>query len=123
MFRNYFNEHNVQVIPRYEITAADSLATTTGKFETPTAGKRKYKVDIMSRPSIPDNKKYWQVFEDDMQIKRFLELYGEFVNNRIDGEQAAFENLLDVDGNEEDIIETEKLKKLLRGERYIPIEE
>ena len=58
MFGNYFNEHSVQVIPRYENTVADSLETTTGKFETPTTGKRKYKVDIMSRPSIPDNSKY-----------------------------------------------------------------
>ena len=59
MFGNYFNKHSVQVISRYEITVADSLATTIGKFETPTTSKRKYKVDIMSRPSIPDNNKYW----------------------------------------------------------------
>ena len=52
MFGNYFTEHSVQLIPRYDNTVADSLATAAGKFETPTTGKIKYKVDIMSRPSI-----------------------------------------------------------------------
>ena len=98
--RELFHQHRVQVIPRYENTVADSLATVAGKFENPTAGKKKYKVDIVNRPSIPDNTKYWQVFEDDMQIKRFLELSGEFVNTRIDEDDANSENLLDADGKE-----------------------
>ena len=59
MFGNYFNEHSVQVIPRYENTVADSLATIAGNFETLTTGKTKYKVDIMRIPSIPNNTKYW----------------------------------------------------------------
>ena len=62
VFGNYFTEHSVQVIPRYDNTVADSLETVTGKFETPAAGKKKYKVDIVNRPSIPDNTKYWEVF-------------------------------------------------------------
>ena len=62
MFGNYFTEHIVQVIPRYENMVAESLVTTAGKFEAPIAGKRKYKVDIVNRPSIPDNTRYWQVF-------------------------------------------------------------
>ena len=66
MFKNFFTEHTVQVIPRHENAVADSLVTTVGKFEAPTARKRKYKVDIVTRPSIPDNTKYWKVFEDDM---------------------------------------------------------
>ena len=53
MFKNYFTEHRVQVIPRYENIVADSLAITARKFETPTVGNRKYKVDIVNRPSIP----------------------------------------------------------------------
>ena len=66
MFRNIFNEHTVQVIPRDENTIVEYLATVVGKFEAPTVGKRKYKVEIVNRPSIPNNTKYWQVFEDDM---------------------------------------------------------
>ena len=70
-FGNYFIEHKIKVIPIYENTVGDSLVVVVGKFKTPTVVQRKYKVDIVNIPSIPDNSKYWQVFEDDMQIKIF----------------------------------------------------
>ena len=51
---------NIQLrIPRYENTVADSLAVATGKFKTPSAGQKEYQVDIVNRPSIHDNSKYW----------------------------------------------------------------
>ena len=53
----------------------------------------------MNRPSITNNSKYWQVFEDDMQIRRFLELSGEFVNTQIDGE-----NLQDAKESKEEVV-------------------
>ena len=109
------------MIPRYYNTVENYLAIVAGKFKTPTAGKRKYKVDIVNRPSIPDNTKYWQVFEDDMQIKIFLELSGEFVNTLIDDESADSENLLDVEGNEEGIVETEKLRISLGGKDIVQL--
>ena len=59
MFGNYFTEHKIRVIPRYENTIADSFDVDVGKFKTPTASQRKYKVDIVSRPSIPENSKCW----------------------------------------------------------------
>ena len=58
MFGNYFTEHKIRVIPRYENTVDDPLAVVAGKFKTPIAGQRKYKVDIVNRPSTPDNSKY-----------------------------------------------------------------
>ena len=76
------------------------MVIAAGKFKTPTAGKRKYKVEIVNRPSIPDNTKYWQVFEDDMQIKIFLELSSEFVNTQIENERVDFEKFQDVDEDE-----------------------
>jgi len=120
MFGNYFTEHSVKVIPRYDNTVTNSLEIVAGKFKTPTAGKRKYKVDIVNRPSIPNNTKYWQVFEDNMQIKRFLELSGEFVNTQIEKENVDSENFQDVDEDEEGVVEAEKLT----GRKgYSPIEE
>ena len=59
MFGNYFTKHTIRVDPRYENTVADSLAVVSGKFKTPTAGQKKYKVDIVNIPSIPNNSKYW----------------------------------------------------------------
>ena len=85
------------MIPRDENMVADSLATVAGKFEAPAAWKKKYKVEIVNRPSIPNNTKHWQVFEDYMQIKIFLEMSGEFVNTHIDEGGSNPENLLDVE--------------------------
>ena len=59
MFGNYFTEHTIKVVPRYENTVADFLAVAAGKFKTPSAGQKEYQVDIVNRPSIPDNSKYW----------------------------------------------------------------
>ena len=86
MFGNYLIEHTIRVVPIQENIVANSLVVAAGKFQTPSASQRKYKVDIVNGPSIPDNSKYWQVFEDDMQIKRFLELSGEFVNTQVESE-------------------------------------
>ena len=41
------------------------------------------------RPSIPDNIKHWQVFEDEEQMKRFLDTVGEFSNMEIDDEKEV----------------------------------
>jgi hypothetical protein len=37
-------------------------------------------------PSIPNNFQQWQVFEDDEQIKQFLEMVDEFSETHIDQE-------------------------------------
>ena len=58
MFGNYFIEYKIRVIPRIENMVGDSLVVVVGKFKTPIASQRKYiKVDIVNRPSIPDNSK------------------------------------------------------------------
>ena len=101
----------------------DSLVVAAGKFQTPSASQRKYKVDIVNGPSIPDNSKYWQVFEDDMQIKRFLELSGEFVNTQVESENDNCENFQDVEGCEEESVEGRKLKKFTRGEGHSTVQE
>ena len=66
MIGTFFMEHTIQVVSRHENIVADSLAVVAGKFKTPSAGQKEYQVDIVNRPSIPDNSKYWKVFEDDM---------------------------------------------------------
>ena len=118
MFGNYFTEHTIKVVPRYENTIVDSLAVATGKFKTPSAGQREYQVDIVNRTPIPDNSKYCQVFEDDMQIKIFFELSGEFVNTHIDGENDNCENFQDAKESEEEVINTEKIEGNSRRKGY-----
>ena len=59
MIGKFFTEHTIQVVSRHENMVADSLAVAAGKFKTPIAGQKEYQVDIVNRPSIPDNSKYW----------------------------------------------------------------
>jgi hypothetical protein len=40
-------------------------------------------MDVLFRPSIPDNLEHWQVFEDDDQIIRFMENSKEFTDTQI----------------------------------------
>ena len=63
---------------------ADSLAISTRNFKVPLPPKLRYDVDVKYRPSIPDNVKHWKVFEDDLEIKRFLETVDEFSALHID---------------------------------------
>ena len=58
MVGNYFTEHTIRVVPRYQNTMVDSLVVAAGKFKTPINGQRRYKVDIVNKLSIPDNSKY-----------------------------------------------------------------
>jgi hypothetical protein len=44
------------------------------------------------RPSIPNNVQHWQVFEDDEQIKQFLEMVDEFFETHIDQENQNYPN-------------------------------
>ena len=121
MIGNFLIEHTIKVIPRYENTVADSLAIAARNFKTPSAGQKEYQVDIVNIPSIPDNSKYWQVFEDDMQIRRFLELSGEFVNTYIDTENDNGESFQDFEELEKEKDGTEKLKGTLGGKDIIQL--
>ena len=44
----------------------------------------RYQIYVKHRPSVPDNVKYQQVFEDDSHINRFLTLTDEFEHLAID---------------------------------------
>ena len=46
--------------------------------------KLRYDLELKYRPSIPDNVKHWKVFEDDIEIKRFLETVDKFSTLHID---------------------------------------
>jgi hypothetical protein len=72
------------LFPREENVMADSLAVSASNFRVPLPPKLRYDVEVKYRPSIPDNVKHWKVFEDDLEIKRFLETVDEFSALHID---------------------------------------
>jgi ribonuclease HI len=81
---SFFSAFNISFIPREENTMADSLAVSASNFRIPIPPKIKYDVEVKYRPSIPDNVKYWKVFEDDLELKNFLETVDEFSALHID---------------------------------------
>ena len=59
-----FSEYNLSKIPRGQNLIVDALATSAFVFKIPIFPNKKYDIEVKHRPTIPDNIKYWQVFED-----------------------------------------------------------
>jgi hypothetical protein len=81
-----FLEYSLSVILRGQNHIVDALATSASVFKIPIFPNRGYETEIKHRPIIPDNIKYWQVFEDDKQIESFLKMEDGFENLNIDEE-------------------------------------
>jgi ribonuclease HI len=81
---SFFPSFNISFIPREENTMVDSLVVSTRNFRIPLQHKVNYDVEFKYKPSIPDNVKYWKVFEDDLELKKFIETVDEFFALHID---------------------------------------
>jgi hypothetical protein len=80
----FFSSFNISFVHREENTMDDSLVVSTSNFRIPIPPKIKYDVAVKYKPYIPDNVKYWKVFEDDLELKNFLETVDEFCALHID---------------------------------------
>jgi len=81
---SFFSAFNISFIPREKNVMGDSLVVSTSNFKVPLPPKLKYNIEVKYRPPIPGNVKHWKVFEDDLEIKRFLENVDEFSSINID---------------------------------------
>jgi ribonuclease HI len=90
---NFFSTFNISYIPRSANSIVDSLVVSASNFKVPLPSKIKYDVEIKYRPAIPDNVKHWKVFEDDEELKRFLETVDEFYALHIDQDSDDGQNL------------------------------
>jgi ribonuclease HI len=86
LIENFFSSFNIHSIPRMQNQQVDSLAKVVATFIPPTVLKLKYHIEMRHRPSILNNVQHWKVFEDDEQIKQFLEMVDEFSETHIDQE-------------------------------------
>jgi ribonuclease HI len=86
---SFFSAFNISFVPREKNTVVDSLATSASNFKVPLPPKLRYDIEVKYRPSIPDNVKHWKVFEDDLEIKRFLETVEEFSALHIDQDPVS----------------------------------
>ena len=73
-------EYKFVTIPREHNVIADALVVSASLFKIPIYPNKKYEIQVKHMPAVPDNLKYWQVFEDDQQINRFLTTSCEFEN-------------------------------------------
>ena len=78
LVENFFTSVKFHFVPRTKNQQADALAKAASTFESPTSFNLKYHIQMRHRPSIPDNVQHWQVFEDDEQLRKFLESVDEF---------------------------------------------
>jgi hypothetical protein len=81
-----FVDFKISYVPRAMNELADSLAMSACDFIPPLPHKLNYEIQIKYRPSLPDNVKFWKVFEDDDELTRFLAVIDEFANLQIDQE-------------------------------------
>lgn len=82
-----FQEYQIFVIPRSQNMVADTFAVAASTFKISLHPHDKYKIKMKHRPTVLDNIKYWQVFEDDDHIERFLPLLDGYKNMAIDEER------------------------------------
>jgi hypothetical protein len=88
----FFLAFNISFISREENTTTDSLVISASNFRVALPPKLRYSIELKYRPSIPDNVKHWKVFEDDLEIKRFLETVEEFSALHIDQDHDSASN-------------------------------
>jgi hypothetical protein len=89
---SFFLAFNISFIPRGENAMVDSLVVSASNFKVPLPPKIKYDVEVKYKPFIPDNVKQWKVFEDDLEIKIFLETVDEFSSLHIDQDHDSESN-------------------------------
>jgi hypothetical protein len=82
------------IVPREHNVIAYALAVLTSLFKIPIYPNKRYEVQVKHKPIVPDNLKYWQVIEDDQQLKIFLTTSGEFENCFIDEENLNTEETI-----------------------------
>jgi len=90
-----FTEFQITKISRTHNLHAHSLATFASTCKLPFEPHHRFTAEVKYRPSIPNNVKDWQVFDDDTQINNFLTLQQEFAGLNIDIEGASQSQILE----------------------------
>ena len=78
----------------------------------------KFEIHVKHHPTVPDNQRYWQVFQDDKEIDEFLQNEGKFKDTSIDGEHDDGE--ADIEVNQMEVLQ---LKNNFIPKGLLPLEE
>jgi hypothetical protein len=83
-----FDAFNITAIPREKNILADSLATTASRLSPlEDYEASRFTVELLYRPSVPNNISNWKVFEGDEKIINFLTNQDNFKDLAIDDEE------------------------------------
>ncbi len=117
-----FSEYTLRCVPRIQNSIVDALAKTTSSLKIPMNSSNKFKIHVKHCPTIPDNQRYWQVFQDDEEIDDFLQNKGKFKETSIDVENddGKGNGTDEVQINEMDVLQ---LKNNVIPKGLIPLEE
>ena len=69
----------------------DSLAVSASLFVPPLLPKLSYGIQVKYRPSLPDNVKFWKVFENDDELSKLLQVVDELFDMHINQENINME--------------------------------
>ena len=81
--KDSFMFFELSYIPRDLNHLVDSLDISASLFIPHLPPKLSYDIQVKYRPSMPDNVKFWRVFEDDGELSKFLQLVDEFFDIHI----------------------------------------
>jgi hypothetical protein len=74
-----FFAFNIKSIPRLNNSEADLLANVASKlFPAEGLSPNAFSIELLFRPSVPDNVTNWRVFDDDQQIISFFHMEDTF---------------------------------------------
>jgi hypothetical protein len=110
-----FEAFNITAIPRANNILVDSLATGASRLlplEDYEASR--FTVEILYKPSVPNNVSNWKFFEGDEQIIRFLTNQDNFKDLTIDDEEFQ-ENSIETDPRAEQHMDKSKAHTIPKG--------
>jgi hypothetical protein len=100
----FFDALDLVEIPREMNGKANNLAVAASTFQpTDELMNGHGKMEVIFRPSIPDNLDHWQVFSDDKQILRFMNNLQEFSGFKVGYKEEGHEYIEDDEPKENPI--------------------
>ena len=89
--RDSFMFFELSYIPRAMNHLDDSLVVSASMFILPFPPKLSYHIQVKYRPSLPNNVKFWKVFENDDELSKCLQFVDELSDTHIDQENLNME--------------------------------
>ena len=81
-----FEAFSIEFIPPSQHTQATSLVVSASfLLPHPEFKNDTYRIEMIYRPRVLDNVNHWQVFNDDSQLKEFIEYVGNFAETLFEG--------------------------------------